>query len=483
MNIREEYGDVLGLGKVSAEVMRRSVFPFLPLEEEPSLDGGVIPLGGRTILAHSPSIGVPVEALGFFAFHYAASNVAVRFACPRYLVTGIYLPLKTREEDLRTVAKGLGDEARRFGVTVVTGQTATYYGLEIPLLTTTCFGESVRLPRDPQKGDIIFIAGAVGGEAVWLKALSQGKTGEEWRDFTPLSIALGFHGVELIRLMHDVSEGGVKKALHEVADAINLRIKVDSCKIHYASGVEGLGQDVLRAPTYGALIVIADPLAVDDVLSVCDCLGKPCAAVGVVEEGEGVFIDGEKVEDLQRIAIDAVYGTFQERDEVLDTLREVLSELEASKGFSSLIPQVGTNMVYAKQDASSTDEVAGLSGRVVLSRGTPKVCGEVLYGGSKHMASVILEVSKLNPHMRAAVNIRGGEDVVKALREMNISLQVLPPEATGDACPVTTDIRESKKLHKAYYHPGAFGVEPSTTLIGEMPKQLLNTIVELARRV
>lgn len=37
----EEFDDPLDLGKVSSEVMRRSVFPFLPMEETPDLDGVV----------------------------------------------------------------------------------------------------------------------------------------------------------------------------------------------------------------------------------------------------------------------------------------------------------------------------------------------------------------------------------------------------------------------------------------------------------
>lgn len=122
------FGGVLGLGKVRNEVLRRSVFPFVPLDRELSLDGGFMELKGRTAVAHSPSIGVPLNSLGFFAFHYAAPNVACLFARPRHLVVGIYLPLKTKEEDLRIIVKGLGEEAKKYGVSVTAGQTATYYG-------------------------------------------------------------------------------------------------------------------------------------------------------------------------------------------------------------------------------------------------------------------------------------------------------------------------------------------------------------------
>ena len=474
---------VLGLGKVSREVLRRSVFPFLPLEEEPALDGGVVQLSGRTIIANAPSIGVPLESLGFFAFHYAASNVASLFARPRHLVTGIYLPLRTREEHLRTIAKGLGNEARRYDVTVAAGQTATYYGVEIPLVTATCLGEPVRCPERPQRGDLVVIIGAVGGEALWLMALSEGCTDERWKGLTPLPAALRLQEVAGVKLMHDISEGGVKGALQEVAEATSLRFEIDSSRVPYAEGVEELGQDVLRAPTYGVLIAIVKPEAVEDVSRACGEMGYPCAAVGMVEAGAGVYVDGVKVEGLERIALDELYGTFRPHDEVIDALRKVLTTLEEHEELSALIPQVGVNMVYARTGATSIRDVAGLSGRVVRSMGRPKVCGDVVNGGSRYVGSVVLAALRLNPTARAAVSIRGGDDIVEALSGMGLSVRALPPTATGDACPVAVNISEAEELCDAYAHPGAFGIEPTTTLVGETPGQLLKTLIELARRV
>ncbi|MBL7168852.1 hypothetical protein ISS40_09260 [Candidatus Bathyarchaeota archaeon] len=306
-----EYDDVLGLGKVSPEVLERSVFSLLPMEAEPTLDGGTISLDGKAVIAHSPSIGVPLDALGFFAFHYAASNVAARFGRPRHLVTGIYLPLETRERDLRTISRNIGDEAKRYGVTVVAGQTATYYGLEIPLITTTCIGEPVGNSVMPRSGDRVFILGSVGGEAVWLERLSSGSGNDDFRDFTPLPCALRMHGIPGVRLMHDVSEGGVKRALLEVTSANDCRIDVDSALIEYADGAEALDLDVLRAPTYGALIVVVDPDNSARVQDVCSELDVPASDAGVVSEGEGLYIDDERVQVGHRMAIDEVYGSFR----------------------------------------------------------------------------------------------------------------------------------------------------------------------------
>ena len=305
-----EYDDVLGLGKVSPEVLERSVFSLLPMETEPTLDGGTVSLDGKAVIAHSPSIGVPLDALGFFAFHYAASNVAARFGRPRHLVTGIYLPLETRESDLRTISMNLGDEARRYGVTVVAGQTATYYGLEIPLITTTCIGELVGRTVRPVQGDRIFIMGSVGGEAVWLDRLSSGGD-DDFRSFTPLPYALRLHNVPGVRLMHDVSEGGVKRALMEVSSAHNMKVDVDSDLINYVEGADALDQDILKAPSYGALIVVADGDSKVDILDICSKLDVPVADAGIMGRGEGLYVDGERVKQGDRIALDEVYGAFK----------------------------------------------------------------------------------------------------------------------------------------------------------------------------
>jgi hydrogenase maturation factor len=306
-----EYDDVLGLGKVSPEVLERSVFSLLPMEAEPTLDGGTFSLDGKAVIAHSPSIGVPLDALGFFAFHYAASNVAARFGRPRHLVTGIYLPLETRERDLRTISQNLGEEAKRYGVSVVAVSLKKYYGLEIPLITTTCIGEPVGKTVRPKPGDRIFILSSVGGEAVWLERLSSGGGDEDFRNYTPLPYALRMHDIPGVRLMHDVSEGGVKRALLEVSSANDRRIDVDSSLVDYADGAEALGQDVLRAPSYGALIVVVDPESRAKVQEVCRELDVPAADAGVLSEGEGLYIDDERVEVGSRMAIDEVYGSFR----------------------------------------------------------------------------------------------------------------------------------------------------------------------------
>jgi hydrogenase maturation factor len=305
---------ILGLGKVSRKIFDRSVLPFIPLDKDLELDGATVSLTDRTVIAHSPSIGVPTEALGFFAFHYAASNVACKFGRPTHMITGIYLPLKTRESDLKIIAKSLGDEAKKYGVKIAAGQTATYYGLEIPLISTTCFGGQMRRASSPREGDVVLLVGEVGGEAVWLTNLSRGVSDDVWRNFTALPILLELQVIDGVKLLHDVSEGGVKGALLEALGSLRLSLCFSSVEVAYADFAQSLNQDLLRAPSYGTIIAVADPKSVGEIVRVCTEKGVKVSRLGPLKNGTGLVIDGEPVSEQTRIEIDELYGSFRKND-------------------------------------------------------------------------------------------------------------------------------------------------------------------------
>lgn len=172
----------------------------------------------------------------------------------------------------------------------------------------------------------------------------------------------------------------------------------------------------------------------------------------------------------------------EERGEVLEALRVALSEFESHKEFASLIPQVGTNMVYAASDAKGNQDVAGLSGRIILSLGAPRVCGEVIYGGSHHLASVALEASRLDSRLRAAVNIKGRHHIAEALKGMDLKVITLPP-ISSEGCPAADYLREKGENYDAYYHPGAHGIEPTISILAENPGKLLKILVGLVHSV
>jgi hydrogenase maturation factor len=303
---------VLGLGKVTKDVFNRCVLPFIPIKKPIEIDGATMSLGGNTVIAHSPSIGVPTEALGFFAFHYSASNVASKFGIPSHLILGIYLPINTTEKALQVIAKNIGDEARKYGVTITAGQAATYYGIEIPLLTATCMGEVLRSSGEVKTGDIVLLVGEVGGEAVWLDMLSKDIKTDIWKGFTPLPTILSLQSINGVKLMHDISEGGVKGALFEIVDHIQ-GLKVSSETITLFPGAERFPGDIFRAPTYGAFVVISESPSVELIQAKCKEHGLPCNVIGKVISDKYLFFDNQLIHEQKRTVLDEIYGSLKKK--------------------------------------------------------------------------------------------------------------------------------------------------------------------------
>ncbi|MEM4563066.1 MAG: AIR synthase related protein, partial [Thermofilum sp.] len=81
----------------------------------------------------NPAVGVPDELLGFFAFHYSASNIAAAFGKPEYSLLDLTLPPGYPPEKAELILSTFIEECRKYGVKLVGGHTGRYEGVEYPL--------------------------------------------------------------------------------------------------------------------------------------------------------------------------------------------------------------------------------------------------------------------------------------------------------------------------------------------------------------
>jgi len=430
----------------------------------PSLDAN--PVEGDLVVSTNPAVGVPSEALGFFAFHYSAANVAVAHAQPLYATLTVTMPPGASDEEVEAVVRGFAEECRRYGVRLVGGHTARYEGIEYPLAASTVIGRKVRDRAAPSTGDTVYAVGLVGAEAAWLLGGSV-----PLREMTPLDHALQLQEASEVKFMHDVSEGGVLGALVEVSLYYSLEIELqpEGVKLH-----PGIPEwvDPFTAPSYGVLLAFTDSPREFEAL--CDEKSLPCSKIGSVKgPGAGVWYKSTRYLEPPASPLVELYNPHTPGSLELAQLELAARSLMALPGFEQLIPEVGANIAFAKPRPEKPEDVAAIDGRLIKTRRGVRVCGKPTFGASRHLARVLIEASRINPNMRAAISVKPDPAFLEALR--GIGINPVDVSSFASECPVSKAI-ESGTWGSAFYYHDIPNLEPSLVILAESPLILVDII-------
>jgi len=182
-----------------------------------------------------------------------------------------------------------------------------------------------------------------------------------------------------------------------------------------------------------------------------------------------------------------------EKYKVLEELKRAVKILEENNEVSKLIPESQSNLVMALPYASSLDDVAGILGRIVKVGNKVKASSCPSFGASKHVASTVLVAMQYDPKIRAAMNIKYSEEILKVLESMNLTIssydrKMEPEEIKGkEGLTIPWGTKEAiKKVNKVpdvIYHKGDFGKEPMITLLGKSALEVAQICIELAKRL
>ena len=272
-------------GKLRNEVLREAVFPNLGAEDgkviygpREGFDSAVLEYDGENymVVATDPTLGVPQETFGFFAYHFASSDVAVFGARPRWLVVDLLFPPGTGRDFLRRTMEDLDRECKGYGTAIIGGHTGVYPSVSEPTATTTAMGlvkkEEVRLPL-ARPGDRILVTDRVALEFAvstayfradeLRKVLTPGEI-EELRSLYRLETVLpdALIAKPFVRGMHDATEGGLT-ALHEIADNSGVGFRVYGERLQLNPLVERVlrlyGLEPWSVSSTGTLIAITPP--------------------------------------------------------------------------------------------------------------------------------------------------------------------------------------------------------------------------------
>lgn len=173
-----------------------------------------------------------------------------------------------------------------------------------------------------------------------------------------------------------------------------------------------------------------------------------------------------------------------------------LDQIEECREFASLIPEVRSNLVYAKKGAVSRDDVLAVDGRITIIKGMPCAAGKPRFGASSHMARLLIELRKVDPSVRAGIDFANTPQLTVWLEDYCrargwifsvIDRRGEPDEikaAEGASMPwkVSEAVRfAGGRAPKIFYETGAIGKEPVSVLVGRDPLEVASQICTLAK--
>ncbi len=289
------------------------------------------------LLAKTDPITFATDAIGFYAVHVNANDLATSGGLPRWFLATLLLPeVGTDEELTRGIFRQIHSACRAIGVLLVGGHTEVTHNLDRPILVGVMLGE---VPRDgvitsagAQVGDRVLLTKGVAVEGTSLIAREVNEQLKERGyddEFLEAARELLYDpGISVLReaqiavnagevhAMHDPTEGGVATGLHEMALASGVGLSIDYARIPLLPATERFCSEFELEPlgliASGSLLIAAEADAAARIVAGCRAEGIACADIGEVtaqKQGLRLLRDGAWM-DLPRYDQDEIGKLF-----------------------------------------------------------------------------------------------------------------------------------------------------------------------------
>ena len=335
----------LPLGKLPGDLLQTILDKHAPRDPRVVVgprvgeDAAVIDVGDRYLVVTSDPITFATDELGWYALHVNANDVVVRGATPRWFLATLLLPEgATDEAGVRALFGQLAEACDELEVALVGGHTEVTHGLDRPIVAGTMLGEVAKdklvTTSGARVGDAIALTKGVPLEGAAIIAREK-ETELRARGVPPAVIrrAKGFlrsPGISVrpeaelacelacVHAMHDPTEGGIATALHELAGAAGVGLRIDRERITVLPEgrqlCEAFGLDPLGTIASGALLMTLDPADAGVVIHALAREAIDSHFIGqVVDRAQGVtLVDGAKSWPLPVFSQDEITRLFAE---------------------------------------------------------------------------------------------------------------------------------------------------------------------------
>jgi hydrogenase expression/formation protein HypE len=337
------------IGKISAQIFEELIYPRLGKKSKsvlvgpmPGTDCGIVEIGDRAVaLTTDPVFIVPEygwEEAAWFATHILLSDEVTSGLKPAYLSIDLNLPMEMTKPQLELTWEVIHRECERYGVSIVCGHTARYENCHYPMVGgATVLGvgdkDEYVTPKFIQPGDKIIITKGPAIEATGILAtmfpqVIEREFGAEFtrkvKDvfwmmsvvedaLTAVSVGVRENGVTA---MHDATECGIWGALHELAEASSVGIRVEKEKIVVEECVPEIckffGIDPFASISEGTLIISCKGNKADQIVDALDREKIDSSVVGEFTKPERgmILIEGGIEKELKHPIVDPFWRAF-----------------------------------------------------------------------------------------------------------------------------------------------------------------------------
>ena len=179
--------------------------------------------------------------------------------------------------------------------------------------------------------------------------------------------------------------------------------------------------------------------------------------------------------------------TYKKNSEIQKQLSLSIIDFQNIKNVSKIIPECQTNFVFSKNRPNNIKNVLGISGRLVKSGNDVIQAGDLVFGGSQHVATALIEVSKKFPDIRSAINIKYEPKLITKAkkRKMSVLNYNRKKESKNSKLKENSSISWGvssclkSEMPDIIYHKGDLGKEPMIIVFGCTPTEVVKKIKQI----
>lgn len=232
--------------------------------------------------------------------------------------------------------------------------------------------------------------------------------------------------------------------------------------------------------------------------------GAGCTLSSFIAAGLGLGLDPrESVQEAKRriydaiamalpvgkglLAVNPLATLYKEamRGRAIEEVRSAVEILEKRLP-PELVPEVGMNLAYSLPYPQGYREICGVQGRLVRVGDGIRRAGDVRFGGSRHIARVVMAAAAADPQVRCVMNLRYSEETLADLVSFGLEIgsfdRAEEPESVSSMEWGTTQaISGCGHVPDVIFDRGGVGKEPMVRVLGRDPEDVLGKIAGLMK--